>query len=121
MRDFRTWNIYQDSMNFVKDIYTFSKQLPKDEEYGLRSQIRRAAVSIVNNIAEGSAKSSAKDFHRYLEMSLGSAFEVETLLNVIKSLNYCNQETTDNMLNDIDSIERRLNAFIQKIRRQDFE
>ncbi|TVQ48856.1 MAG: four helix bundle protein [Saprospirales bacterium] len=120
MRDFRTWDVYKDSMNFVKDIYIFSKELPKDEEYGLRSQLRRAAVSIVNNIAEGSAKSSSKDFHRYLEISLGSAFEVETLLNVIKSLDYCNQATTDKMLTDIDSIERRLNAFIQKIRREDF-
>ena len=121
MRDFRTWNIYQDSMNFVEDIYIFSKELPKDEEYGLRSQLRRAAVSIVNNLAEGSAKSSSKDFHRYLEMSLGSAFEVETLLSIIKRFNYCNPETTDKLLNDIDSIEKRINAFIQKIRREDFK
>ena len=92
MRNFREWDIYKDGMNFVKEIYILTNGLPKQEIYGKSSQIRRASVSIVNNIAEGSAKSSSKDFNRFLEMSLGSAIEAETLLNIIKDLEYCNTE-----------------------------
>ena len=106
-------------MTFVKEIYLLTQDLPKEEVYGLSSQIRRAAVSIVNNISEGAAKSSSKDFNRFLEMSLGSAFEVETLLNVIKDLNYCNADTTLDLIEKVCSLEKRINAFIQKIKRED--
>ena len=119
MRNFRVWDIYKDGTNFVKEIYILTQDLPKEEVYGLTSQIRRASVSIVNNIAEGAAKSSAKDFHRYLEMSLGSAFEVETLLNIIKDLNYGNSIATSELIQKVNSIEKRINAFIQKIRKED--
>ncbi|MBO3115777.1 four helix bundle protein [Winogradskyella sp. DF17] len=119
MRNFRVWDIYKDGMVLVKDIYVITKEFPKEEVYGLSSQIRRAAVSIVNNIAEGASRKSSKDFHRYLEMSLGSAFEVETLLKIIQDLNYCELERIEELLIKIDSLEKRINAFIQKIRKED--
>jgi len=106
-------------MEFVKDIYLLTNGLPKEEIYGLNSQIRRAAVSIVNNIAEGAAKSSSRDFHRFLEMSLGSAFEVETLLKIIAELNYCDPVIINDSMQKVDSLEKRINAFIQKIRKED--
>lgn len=121
MRNFRTWDIYKDGMGFVKEIYIITKDLPKEEGYGLTSQIRRAAVSIVNNIAEGAARNSSKDFTRFLEMSLGSAFEVETLLNVMKDLNYCDRNAIDDSIEKIASLEKRINAFIQKIRKEDLK
>ncbi|MDO6760233.1 four helix bundle protein [Tamlana sp. 2_MG-2023] len=121
MRNFRTWDIYNDGMQFVKEIYLLSNHLPKEEMYGLSSQIRRATVSIVNNIAEGAAKSSSKDFHRFLEMSLGSAFEVETLLKTIQNLNYCNADKTNQLIEKVESLEKRINAFIQKIRKEDLK
>ena len=119
MRNFRTWDMYKDGMSFVIDIYKLTKSFPEDEKYGLTSQIRRAAVSIVNNIAEGSAKNSSKDFRRFLEISLGSAFEVETLLKIIQDLEYGDSKTNDKLIEKIYSLEKRLNAFIQKIRRED--
>ena len=119
MRNFRIWDIYKDGMSFVKEIYILTQGLPKEEVYGLSSQIRRSSVSIVNNIAEGAAKSSSKDFNRYLEMSLGSAFEVETLLNIIKDLNYGDQVTISRLIDDVNSLEKRINAFIKKIRKED--
>jgi four helix bundle protein len=119
MRNFRTWDIYIDGMRFVKKIYLLTKLLPKDEIYGLNSQIRRAAISIVNNISEGSAKTSSKDFNRFLEMSLGSAFEVETLLNIIKDLEYVESEQIEVLILEITSLEKRINGFIQKIRKED--
>ena len=121
MRNFRVWDIYKDGMEFVKEIYVLTIALPQEEIYGLSSQIRRAAVSIVNNIAEGSAKTSSKEFHRYLEMSLGSAFEVETLLWIIKDLNYGDPKVASDLILKIDSLEKRINAFIQKIRKEDLK
>ena len=121
MRNFRNWDIYTEGMNFVKEIYIITKELPKEEQYGLSSQIRRAAVSIVNNIAEGSAKSSSKDFHRYLEISLGSAFEVETLLKIMRELEYCQSQRIEELITKIDLLEKRINTLIQKIRKEDLK
>ena len=73
-------------MQLVIDIYKLSNKLPKEEKYGLKSQITRAAISIPSNIAEGSSRSSDKDFKRFLEISLGSAFELETQLLIIQKL-----------------------------------
>jgi four helix bundle protein len=119
MRNFRSWDIYQDGMDFVKEVYLLTKALPKEEAYGLSSQIRRASVSIVTNIAEGAAKTSSKDFHRYLEISLGSAFEVETLVKIVQEMEYTDLEDLDGLLIKIESLEKRINAFIQKIRNED--
>ncbi|MBU2019910.1 MAG: four helix bundle protein [Bacteroidetes bacterium] len=117
MRDFRKYDFYVDGMSFVNDIYTITKEFPSNENFGLTSQIRRAAVSIVNNIAEGSAKSSEKDFHRFLEISLGSAFEVETLIIISHQQKYINNDSKEDLLNKVYSLSKRLNGFIQKIRK----
>jgi len=76
MHNFRRLNIWIKSIDFVADVYRITKSFPKEEKFGLSSQMERAAVSISANIAEGSAKSSEKDFARFLEMSLGSAYEI---------------------------------------------
>jgi four helix bundle protein len=120
MRNFRSWETYQEGLTFVIDIYKLTKDLPKNEEFGLTSQVRRAAVSIVNNIAEGAAKTSSKDFNRFLEMSLGSAFEVETLLVIMKDLNYCNETELTKLLDTLNIQQKRINALIQKIKREDY-
>jgi four helix bundle protein len=78
MRDFRKFEIWNQGMDLSVKVYEIVKQLPKEELYGLRSQITRAVVSIPSNIAEGCSRGSEKDFKRFLEISLGSAFELET-------------------------------------------
>ncbi|MDP3580552.1 MAG: four helix bundle protein [Ignavibacteria bacterium] len=88
MRDFRKLQIWERAHNLVLKIYETTKLLPKEEVYGLTSQIRRAAVSIPTNIAEGAGKDSNKDFVRYLNIALGSLSEVQYLLFLIKELNY---------------------------------
>ncbi|MDP2039455.1 MAG: four helix bundle protein, partial [Ignavibacteria bacterium] len=88
MRDFRKLQIWERAHNLVLKIYETTKLLPKEELYGLTSQIRRAAVSIPTNIAEGAGKDSNKDFVRYLNIALGSLSEVQYLLFLIKELNY---------------------------------
>ena len=92
MHNFRKLNIWTESVELVTEIYRVTEKLPKEEKYGLISQMERAAVSIPSNIAEGSAKSSNKDFARFLEMSLGSCYELETELLVSKNLKYISEE-----------------------------
>jgi len=75
-------------MELVTKIYSITNSFPNQERFGLTSQIQRAAVSIPANIAEGSAKSSNKDFARFLEMSIGSSFELETELIIALNLKY---------------------------------
>ena len=86
MRDFRTLNIWKDGVAIVKQVYRLAKFLPVEEKYGLRSQLYRSAVSIPSNIDEGCSRSSQIDFKRFLEMALGSSFELETQLIIIKEL-----------------------------------
>lgn len=76
MHDFKTLDVWNKSVEFVADIYRIVGMFPEDERFGLIAQMQRAAVSIPANIAEGSAKSSNKDFIRFLEISLGSAYEL---------------------------------------------
>lgn len=78
MRNFRELEVWKEARMLVKDIYNTTQRLPSSEQYGLISQTNRCAVSIPANIAEGCSKYSQKDFVRFLQISLGSAFELET-------------------------------------------
>ena len=85
--NFEKLDVYQRSNDFVAQIYSLSKSFPKDEMFGLTSQLRRAAVSISLNIAEGSARSK-KDFNRFIDMARGSVFECVTILQISSKQNY---------------------------------
>lgn len=88
MRDFRKLEIWKKGIEIVKHIYALSVKLPVEEKFGLRSQMTRAAVSIPANIAEGCSRNRAIEFKRYLEISIGSLFKVETRLVVAKELEF---------------------------------
>ena len=117
MRDFRKYTVWQDGIRFVKRIYAFSESLPKEEKFGLISQIKRASVSIPSNIAEGCSRNSDKEFKRFLEIALGSAFELETQLIIIKELNGIKEEDVKILNNDLNKLQRSINSLIQKIKR----
>ena len=76
MRNFRTLNTWQEGIAIVKQVYRLAELLPVEETYGLRSQICSSAVSIPSNIAEGCSRNSQKDFKRFLEIALGSSYEL---------------------------------------------
>ena len=78
-RDLRVWN---ESVELARGVYRLTEQFPSRETYGLCSQLRRAAVSVASNIAEGSARSSRKDFRHFVEVALGSLAEMETQLEI---------------------------------------
>jgi len=97
-------------MNLVEQIYTVTQSFPQVEIYGLISQIRRAAVSIPSNIAEGAARQTNKEFIQFLYIALGSLSETETLLMIAERLGYIKDET---IMNDIEIIRRQLLNFLK--------
>ena len=103
-------------MELVKAVYELIADFPKEEKYGLRSQIARAAVSIPSNIAEGSSRKSEMDFARFLEMALGSAFELETQIILAKDLELININKAKKILNGIDSVQKQLHNLIISIK-----
>tara|TARA_B110001469_G_scaffold84129_1_gene79602 strand:- start:264 stop:620 length:357 start_codon:yes stop_codon:yes gene_type:complete len=81
-------DVYKLSLDFVEDIYKLTKSFPASENFGLTSQLRRAAVSLPSNIAEGSSRGSTKDFIRFLNISAGSLAEIETQLVIAERIGY---------------------------------
>lgn len=104
-------------MEIALDTYRLSADLPSEELYGLSSQIKRSTRSIPANIAEGSSRSSNKDFNRFLEISLGSSFELETDLLLIQELGWIENEKVDSLLGKIEEEQKMLNSFRNKISR----
>ena len=117
MRDFRRFEIWKTAMTIAKMVYDLSALLPSSEKFGFGSQIQRAAVSIPSNVAEGSSRASEKDFKRFLEISLGSCYELETQITLIKDIGLI-QETTllDSVLKLIIEEQKMLNGFIARIK-----
>ncbi|WP_228459006.1 four helix bundle protein [Chryseobacterium bernardetii] len=86
--NFKHLNIWKLSIELADEIYVITDSFPKNEEFGLKSQIRRCTVSVASNIAEGSSRSSNKDFNRFLEISLGSLYELHSQIIISGNRNY---------------------------------
>jgi four helix bundle protein len=112
MRNFRDLDIWKEARKQTKDIYLLMKLMPEDEKFGLTSQIKRCSVSIPSNIAEGSSRKSNKDFSRFLEISLGSCYEVETQLVLCSDLEYLCEKKVEVHIEQIQILERRISAFM---------
>lgn len=118
MRNFKELDVWKESRVLVKDIYLLTDYLPQDEKYGLISQIRRCVISVPSNIAEGAAKDSQKDFLRYLQISLGSCFELESHLILCIDLELLPEELTTNQLENIERIQKRISSLIKYVKTQ---
>ena len=115
MRNFKQLLIWQKGFQIaVKSIHVVSS-FPKEEKYGISSQITRAGVSIPSNIAEGSSRTSMKDYNRFLEISLGSSFELETQLLIAEAVNFGEKEKRDDLLKDIDEEQKMIMSFMSKL------
>lgn len=115
-RNYRDLLVWQKSMDLVVDAYKASQRWPKEEAYGLTNQMRRAAVSIPANIAEGQGRESMKEFLRFLIITTGSLYELETHLLIATHLNYLNQEQTDALTGQTAEIGRLLNGLKDNLR-----
>ncbi len=117
MRDFRKLDVWIDSIRLAEDIYRITAKFPREEKFGLVSQMNRASVSIPSNIAEGASRRTKKHFASFIDISMGSAFELETQLIISESLNMVSKEEFNAILPYLHNLQRRINALRSSILR----
>lgn len=116
MSHFRKLLVWQKAMLLTTKIYDNTKSFPKEEIFGLTSQLRRCSISIPSNIAEGFGRDSKNDLLRFLNISVGSLFELQTQLEISKNIHLLKEEQFNNLYEDSREVERMLIAFIKKIK-----
>lgn len=116
MRNFKKLQVWQKSITLVEIVYRISEPMPETEKYGLTSQMRRSAVSIPSNIAEGSCRESSKDYAYLLRVALGSAFELETQIYICHKLRYLKQKDFIHLDKNITEIQKMLSGLYNKVK-----
>jgi four helix bundle protein len=111
-KHYTSLEVWINARQLVKSVYTITKQFPSEELYGLTSQIRRCAVSVPSNIAEGCGRNTAKDTTQFLHISRGSLYELETQCYLAFDLNYINEEQFNQTLEKITTCRKLLSGFI---------
>jgi len=118
VKTYRDLLVWQKSMQLVTKIYLSTKSLPKEEVYGLISQIRRSCISIPSNIAEGYGRNSTNDYIRFLQIASGSLYELQTQLEICLNLNYLSKKSFEEIFEQSREIERMLSSLIRKLNLQ---
>lgn len=116
IKNFRDLDVWQKGIKIVKDVYILTRAFPKEETYVLASQMKKASISIPSNIAEGFNRFQNKEYKRFLYIALGSCSELETQTEIAKELNYINDKTRKELLENIEHESRMLTKFNKKIR-----
>ena len=116
MKDFKQLKVWEKSHELALTVYRFTKGFPKEEIYGLTSQIRRACGSIPANIAEGCGRESDTDFARFLQIAMGSASELEYHLLLSRDLGYLKISDFDIIIGKVSEVKKMLTALIKKLR-----
>lgn len=116
MHNFRELDIWKKALGFSKEIYLLTKGFPISELYGLTSQMNRSSVSIPSNIAEGASRDSNKDFNRFLQMAIGSAFELETQIILAFEFDLISKKNADELIKELNEIQRMMNGFRLKLK-----
>ena len=114
MKNFKGLLIWQRGIQITKLVYQQLKNIPQDARYELGSQLIRSAISIPSNIAEGSSRSSAKDYKRFIEIALGSSFELETQMIILREITEENEDIVSLLLL-IDEEQKMLMSFMNKV------
>ena len=117
MSNFQNLLVWQKAMDFVREMYRVTTKFPDNEKFGLISQLRRAAVSIPSNIAEGCERKTPKDFANFLTIARGSAAEIETQILLALSLNFLDKENAKKILDQIAEIKKMLFGLRAKIQK----
>lgn len=120
-RTYKDLVAWQKSMELVTELYRVTQRFPKEEIYGLRAQVRRAAVSVPSNIAEGQARYSHMDFQRFLRQAKGSLVEVETQMLIAVNLGFLDNRDAKPILGRAAEVGRILNALLNSIRERTSE
>lgn len=117
MRNFRNLEIWKNGIEIVKQIYSLSDFLPSEEKFGLKSQVTRASISIPSNIPEGWSRNSEIEFKRFLEIEMGSLFEVETQLIIAQKLGFLTASNLKNIFELLNKEAKMKNSLINKIKK----
>ncbi len=115
MHNFKELKVWQKARKLVKVIYDASAEFPNEEKFGLTSQMRRCAISIPSNIAEGSGRRTNKDFSHFLDIALGSTFELETQINLCLDLNFIQSEMECKMIENVSEIQKMIISLQRKL------
>lgn len=115
MHNYKNLQIWNEAMNLAQIIYKHTENLPQMEVYGLVSQMTRAAVSIPSNIAEGSGRTTDKEFAHFLSIALGSLFELETQIILCERVGYIDKNTASNIQDQIDKLQKMIMTFRKNI------
>jgi four helix bundle protein len=115
MTNYKMLNVWQKSIEMVSELYRATACFPKEEKFGLISQMQRSAVSIPSNIAEGCGRNSNKEFIQFLSIALGSGFELETQLIIAKNLNYIQEPAYKKLSNSLLEIQKMLYSLKVKV------
>lgn len=115
IKTFRDLKVWQKGMSFVNRVYTATNYFPDSEKFSLTSQLRRACISIPSNIAEGYGRRSTGDYIRFLNIALGSLYEVQTQVEIALNLEFMKKEWFDILYEDSREIERMLSSLIRKL------
>ena len=116
MKDFRQLKVWEKSHQLALGIYKVTKEFPKEELYGLTSQIRRASMSIPTNIAEGCGRNTDADFARFLQMAMGSASETEYQLILAHDLDFLPKESYEQLHSEVEEVKRMLASLLKTLR-----
>jgi len=115
-RSYRDLDVWRLSIELVKNIYQVTEKFPQVEIYGLTNQLRRAAISIPSNIAEGQGRNSLKEFRQFLAIALGSLAELETQLIIAKEIGYLASVEMDRLLVSLDTIRKMIKALANSLK-----
>jgi four helix bundle protein len=107
--------VWQKGIELVNELYTVTKEFPKEEMFGLTNQIRRAAVSVPANIAEGWGRNSTKNYIQFIRISIGSLYEIETQLVIANNQNYITNQKKSTLSEKIDELGKMLNTLLKKL------
>jgi len=121
VQNFQNLQVWRDAIDFHKNIITKISKFPPEEIYAISSQLRRASLSISNNIAEGCGRNSSKELKNFLNIAMGSCKEVESMIVVAKELKYIDNETFNILIQKIIIIGKKLNSLMQKVAEQVYQ
>ena len=107
--------VWKKSMLLVEEIYKMTNQFPEEEKFGLTNQIKRAAISVPSNIAEGSGRNSTKEFKRYLEIALGSLFELQTQIILSNYKEYLTKNKLETMEEQTEELQKMISSFMRSL------
>lgn len=116
MHNIKKLKIWNDSIDLCVDVYKALADMPNDERYGLSSQIKRSAVSIPSNIAEGAGREREKEFYNFLNIAYGSSYELQTQLIISERLNFISQQVNEPLLSKLDEVQKMVYVFKENIK-----